>query len=148
MVDLQAGGLTDGARWRTDTRGLMRPDLETWIANRSYEKIGLKPHVNLVPDLVYRDRVMREAAVEGHVAEIGVAGSRLFVPLMLTGRDNEVGVAIDVFGRIAANYNPAGGTSQLESVQKFVRDVFGHLDYLRVVEGDSITLKAADILVH
>jgi hypothetical protein len=124
----------------------MRPDLKTWVADRSYEKIGLRPHLNLVPDLVFMDGVMRQAGITGHVAEIGVAGGRLFIPLMLCTREHELAVAIDVFGDRAANYNPAGGTSQREQLHELVRGVYGHLDFLRVVEGDSIRLSAMDVL--
>lgn len=119
----------------------MRPHLSQWVENNKFEDIGFNPHSHLLSDLLYFDHQMETAGIRGHIAEIGVAEGQLFLPLMMLGRDNELGVAIDVFDDIESNFNIYGGTSRLRHIGALVEQVFGSLDLLRTVSGDSIALE-------
>jgi hypothetical protein len=93
--------------------------------------------------LAVLDSLQRSTNVSGAVAEIGVHHGRLFIGLNLLQRDDELAVAIDVFGDQELNVDQSGKGD----LAMFRRNVqrWSSSENVVIHQGDSTHLKAGEL---
>lgn len=101
----------------------------------------LQPSV--IDALTELDAAQRAAGVEGPVAEIGVHHGRLFIPLSLTTRPDEIALAIDLFHDQLQNVDQSGKGDRARFEANLRR--WSSMDSVVVHQGDSTSLTPSQV---
>lgn len=83
--------------------------------------------------------------VQGDVIEIGVHHGKLFFLMLSLLRDNEVGIAMDLFSSQHLNIDRSGSGSRAIFEEHLRRYFSEYESSVRIIEGDSMAMRADDI---
>lgn len=121
-----------------------RERLNDYIKQGHHDVIGWFAG-NQLDMFLIADKLQKELGIHGGVGEIGVHHGRLFILLMLLRRENEKGIAMDVFDLQEFNTDFSG----LGDLNKFLENIDTHVgsrDRLEIVKADSMKLDPRQIV--
>lgn len=93
------------------------------------------------------NNIQSELNISGNIAEIGVHHGKLFILLYLLLKNDEYGVAIDLFGFQDLNLDRSGKGNKkifLKNLKKYAKNT----NKLKIIERDSTTVKLKDIFIN
>lgn len=126
--------MPDIAERLTQFREVTMPNVEGWLGSK------------IVDVLEIAAAYQAERNIRGHALEIGVYHGRFFLALMAAIEESEVAVAADIFDAQELNIDHSGTGTTFEVFNRNVSTYGANKDALRLLAGDSMVLRAEDVL--